>query len=215
MLCGAGNLGRAYCTLCPSSLKMSKRSWCGGPNHHLRRLINCPGLIMSHASGLPRDHRISVTIRVFLNRYCQTDWLFGDKARARLIALPIISFQSAWHCCRAVLLLHDKPCKAVSLWRPILSTRKNVWLASSLQSQSEANSNAYHFLTQPHSLGAMGIPWADKWWEGADGLNLFVIVSGTKKSGCQSQICVGHSNPRWRTKWPPVTFLLTISRPLW
>ena len=25
---------------------MSKHPWCGGPNHHLRRLINCPGIII-------------------------------------------------------------------------------------------------------------------------------------------------------------------------
>ena len=25
---------------------MSKRPWCGGPNDHLRRLINCPGIII-------------------------------------------------------------------------------------------------------------------------------------------------------------------------
>ena len=46
MWCGAGNSGRAYCTLCPSPLKMSKRPWCGGSNHHLRRLINWPGIII-------------------------------------------------------------------------------------------------------------------------------------------------------------------------
>ena len=25
---------------------MSKRPWCGGPDHQLRRLINCPGIII-------------------------------------------------------------------------------------------------------------------------------------------------------------------------
>ena len=30
----------------PSLLKMSKSPWCSGPNHHLRRLINCPGIII-------------------------------------------------------------------------------------------------------------------------------------------------------------------------
>ena len=28
----------------------------------------------------------------------------------------------------------------------------------------------------------------------------------------QRQVCVGHSNPRWQTKWPPVSFLVTISQ---
>ena len=30
----------------PIIVKMSKLPWCGGPNHHLRRLINCPGIII-------------------------------------------------------------------------------------------------------------------------------------------------------------------------
>ena len=39
-------LGSSLLHSLPIIVKISKRPWCGGPNHHLRRLINCLSIII-------------------------------------------------------------------------------------------------------------------------------------------------------------------------
>ena len=129
---------------------------------------------------LPRDHGIRVAASGhFPFVLAKPTGSLATEIWARLIALQIGSFKSAWRCCRAVLRLQDKP---RNLWRPFLFHKKNMRLASS-QFQSEDNSNTYHVVAQPQSnwcywRSHKSVAWMRRWRMWSLSLNRIDVISG-------------------------------------